>query len=235
MAEPNTVGSGSVQYAKKNPHGETCLWMIQKELVFEIRQCLCFDLSHVVSTHNFSRLGAQHSFCTVTQNRLHAVQFDLQWTLKQLWLPKDITRRHADTKLGQETDVSELGSKLFKDQKLYDHSSVEPSRRVARPPQACRMRGAWPTSCSQKYSIKKHFLRSKNIFGKHFFGQKISKIKNFQNSKNRVLVRIWGIPYKSIILAVDQILSSPHTFRSTQHVWYTLRCVLTGFNTFVHT
>ena len=111
-------------------HGETCLWTIQKELVFEIRQCLCFDLSHVVSTHNFSRLGAQHSFCTVTQNRLHAVQFDLQWTLKQLWLPKDITRRHADTKLGQETDVSELGSKLFKDQKLYDHSSVEPSRRA---------------------------------------------------------------------------------------------------------
>ena len=111
-------------------HGETCLWTTQKELVFEIRQCLCFDLPHVVSTHNFSRLGAQHSFCTVTQNRFHAVQFDLQWTLKQLWLPKDITRRHADTKLGQETDVSELGSKLFKDQKLYDHSSVEPSRRA---------------------------------------------------------------------------------------------------------
>ena len=55
---------------------------------------------------------------------------ELGGNLKQLWPPKDITRRHAGTKLGQETDVSELGSKLFKERKLYDHSSVEPSRRA---------------------------------------------------------------------------------------------------------
>ena len=55
---------------------------------------------------------------------------ELGGNLKQLWPPKDITRRHAGTKLGQETNVSELGSKLIKERKLYDHSSLGPSRRA---------------------------------------------------------------------------------------------------------
>ena len=74
---------------------------------------------------------------------------ELGGNLKQLWPPKDITRRHAGTKLGQETNVSELGSKLIKERKLYDHSSLGPEagpkgEPLPQPPAADRCRPLRP-------------------------------------------------------------------------------------------